>query len=175
MKNSNTQDVSFMRHIIFINNSINMVLAPHPCPTAPVLTNFDLSGKTAVVTGDCRGISLEVARGLCEAGANVAITYSSTPQAEADNIAAIIAAANNSRTVVAYKCDVKSKTEVQATVEKATAELGAVKLDIVVANAGTISSVTYLMSTSMGHAGRRKQRPRFSKDSRKKKKLRIED
>jgi NAD(P)-dependent dehydrogenase (short-subunit alcohol dehydrogenase family) len=106
---------------------------------------------------------------LCEAGANVAITYSSTPPAEADNIAAIIAAANNSRTVVAYKCDVKSKTEVQATVEKATAELGAVKLDIVVANAGTISSVTYLMSTSMGHAGRRKQRPRFSKDSRKKK------
>lgn len=26
MKNSNTQDVSFIRHIIFINNSINMVL-----------------------------------------------------------------------------------------------------------------------------------------------------
>jgi sorbose reductase len=113
-----------------------MVLAPHPCPSAPVLTHFDLSGKTAIVTGGCRGIGLEVARGLCEAGANVAITYTSTPPAEADNIAATIAAENEGRSVVAYKCNVKLKTEVEATIEKATAELGAGKLDIVVANAG---------------------------------------
>lgn len=113
-----------------------MVLAPHPCPSAPVLTHFDLSGKTAVVTGGCRGIGLEVARGLCEAGANVAITYTSTPPAEAESIAAAIAAANSGRSVVAYQCNVKSKMEVQATIEKVAAELGAGKLDIVVANAG---------------------------------------
>lgn len=113
-----------------------MVLAPHPCPNAPVLTHFDLSGKTAIVTGGCRGIGLEVARGLCEAGANVAITYTNTPPAEADSIAATIAAANKGRSVVAYKCNVKSKSEVQDTIEKATAELGFGKLDIVVANAG---------------------------------------
>lgn len=132
------------------------------------LTHFDLSGKTAVVTGGCRGIGLEVARGLCEAGANVAITYTSIPPAEPDGIAATIAAANNGRLVVAYKCDVKSKTEVQVTIEKATAELGAGKLDIVVAKEAPliifqlrkihkISSGKYLMSTSMRYSGQRKQ------------------
>src|SRR5260221_8902409 len=35
---------------------------------------FDLSGKTAVVTGGTRGIGLMIARGLLEAGAPVYIT-----------------------------------------------------------------------------------------------------
>lgn len=89
-----------------------MVLAPHPCPSAPILTHFSLSGKATLVTGGRRGIGLEVARGPCEAAANASITYTSTPPAEADHIAAALAAANKGRSVVAYKCDVKSKTEV---------------------------------------------------------------
>jgi sorbose reductase len=114
----------------------NMVLAPHPDPTKPVLSHFDLSGKTAIVTGGSRGIGLEVARGLCEAGAKVAITYSSTPIAEAEATAAAISSENSGRSVKAYKCNVRSKAEVQATLETATKELGRGKLDIVVANAG---------------------------------------
>ncbi|MGE3271086.1 MAG: glucose 1-dehydrogenase [Chloroflexota bacterium] len=40
----------------------------------PVLDLFRLDGRTAIVTGGSRGLGLEIARGLGEAGANVVIT-----------------------------------------------------------------------------------------------------
>ncbi|OTA59656.1 NAD(P)-binding protein [Hypoxylon sp. EC38] len=113
-----------------------MVLAPHPNPDAPVLSHFNLSGKTALVTGGCRGIGLEVARGLCEAGAKVAITYTSTPQKEADELAAQISSANEGRLVKAYKCNVRSREDVEAIVDTVVKEVGGGRLDILVANAG---------------------------------------
>ena len=39
-----------------------------------IMDLFDLSGKTAVVTGGSRGIGLMIARGLLEAGARVYIS-----------------------------------------------------------------------------------------------------
>ncbi|KAI0380614.1 short chain dehydrogenase reductase [Hypomontagnella monticulosa] len=113
-----------------------MVLSTHPNPSAPVLSHFSLSGKTALVTGGTRGIGLEVARGLAEAGCSaVAITYTHTDPAEADKIASSISASAEGKSkIVAYKCDVKSKDDVTETVERAAKEFG--KLDIVVANAG---------------------------------------
>jgi sorbose reductase len=116
-----------------------MGLPPHSNPQAPVLSHFSLSGKTALVTGGCRGIGLEVSRGLAEAGANVAITYTSTDPAKADAIAQELS--KSGAVVKAYKCDVKSKDDVEATVEKVTKELGAGKLDICVANAGIAAHI----------------------------------
>ncbi|KAI1099216.1 NAD(P)-binding protein [Jackrogersella minutella] len=121
-----------------------MVLAAHPNPDAPVLSHFSLAGKTALVTGGCRGIGLEVARGLCEAGAKVAITYTSTPPKDADELAAKISSANEGRLVKAYKCNVCSRADVEATVDAVVKEVGGGRLDILVANAGITENVAGL-------------------------------
>ncbi|KXH45237.1 alcohol dehydrogenase GroES-like domain-containing protein [Colletotrichum salicis] len=113
-----------------------MVLPSHPNPAAPVISHFDLSGKTAIVTGGTRGIGLEVARGLAEAGAKVAITYTSTDPAEADATAAKLSESGNGVLVKAYKCNVRNRAEVESVIETATKEVGGGKLDVVVANAG---------------------------------------
>lgn len=123
-----------------------MVLANHPNPKGPVLSHFDLTGKVAIITGGCRGIGLEVASGLAEAGANVAITYTSQKPVNADATAASLAAATG-RVVKALKCEVKSKDEVFATVDKVVADKELSpngRLDIVVANAGTASNTPAL-------------------------------
>lgn len=111
-----------------------MVLAAHPDPTAPVLSHFSLQGKMALITGASRGIGLQVATGLLEAGASVAITYSTTSETEIAALVASLSVANPGRTVKAYQCNVTDRAAVYAVVEAAAEALGG--LDVVVANAG---------------------------------------
>jgi len=116
-----------------------MVLAEHSKPSAPVLSHFSLAGKTALVTGASRGIGLEAARGLLEAGATVAITYSSTPELEvASTVASLSSIQSQPGTspVKAYKLNVTSRDEVFKVTQQAADEIGHGSLDIVVANAG---------------------------------------
>jgi NAD(P)-dependent dehydrogenase (short-subunit alcohol dehydrogenase family) len=42
-------------------------------PISQLIVQFSLQGRTALVTGGARGCGLAFARGLAEAGANVAI------------------------------------------------------------------------------------------------------
>ncbi|CAI7602593.1 oxidoreductase [Penicillium manginii] len=97
---------------------------------------FDLSGKVAIVTGGSRGIGLEVARGLAEAGANVAIIYNSSKTADAT--AAEIASTNNVK-AAAYQSDVTVQTNIEAAVKQVVKDFG--KLDIMIANSGIASCV----------------------------------
>jgi sorbose reductase len=102
-------------------------------PAAGVLSRFSLKGKIAVVTGGARGIGLEVVRGLAEAGADVALIYSSTK--EAPQIAADIAKDTGVR-VEAWQSDVASRKAISDTINDIATNFGNGALDIVIANSG---------------------------------------
>lgn len=119
----------------------NMPLAKPSDPSSHVLSHFSLKGKTACVTGGARGIGLEVCRALAEAGAAVALIYTSSK--DADETASKIAKETGS-TVKAYKSDVRDKTTITDTINQIAEDFG--KLDICVANAGIAAhhdSLTY--------------------------------
>jgi sorbose reductase len=99
-----------------------------------VNTQFSLKGKNAAVTGGVRGIGLAASKALAEAGANVAILYSSTK--DADAIAAKLAS-ETGVTVKAYKASVEKKDEITSVLKTIASDFGS--LDIVVANAGIAS------------------------------------
>jgi gluconate 5-dehydrogenase len=86
------------------------------------VTPFDLTGRTALVTGSTRGLGLALARGLAAAGARVAVNGRSADAAEA--VAASIPGA------LAAPFDVADEDAVAAGV----AALGPV--DVLVSNAG---------------------------------------
>ena len=88
---------------------------------------FDLTGKTALVTGATGGIGGAIARALHGQGATVAL--SGTRREALD----VLAAELNDRTHV-LPCNLADMTEVEALVPKAEEAMG--KLDILVANAG---------------------------------------
>jgi 3-oxoacyl-[acyl-carrier protein] reductase len=92
-----------------------------------------LKGKKALVTGASRGIGAAIAKGLAAEGADVAITYEKSADRAAEVVRAIEALG---RRAVAIKADSADAAAVQASVDKAAAELGG--LDILVNNAGIL-------------------------------------
>ncbi|KAK9366196.1 NAD(P)-binding protein [Lipomyces kononenkoae] len=111
---------------------------------APVLQQFSLRGKIAAVTGGARGIGLEIVRGLAEAGADVALIYSASLDAE--KTAAEIAAETGVR-VKAYQSDVSNRSVIAETMNQIADEFGHGRLDIVVANSGVCANVPSLEYT----------------------------
>jgi NAD(P)-dependent dehydrogenase (short-subunit alcohol dehydrogenase family) len=92
--------------------------------------SFDLTGKTALVTGGSAGIGLGMAEGLARAGAGVAIWGRS----EAKLDAAKQQLEQHGGTVVAIPCDVGDEAQVDRAFSDTVAQLGHV--DTCIANAG---------------------------------------
>ncbi len=92
---------------------------------------FDLSNKTAIVTGGSRGIGKEMAEGLAEAGANLMLCARRAEWLE-DTVREFEGKGFNVAGVV---CDVAKPDEVQAVVDQTVTKFGAV--DILINNAGT--------------------------------------
>jgi 2-dehydro-3-deoxy-D-gluconate 5-dehydrogenase len=91
---------------------------------------FDLAGKVAVVTGGNGGIGLGIARGLAEAGADIAVVGRN--QAKSDAAAAGLKACGVK--AISVTADVTDKSAVAAMVARVARELG--RIDILVNNAG---------------------------------------
>jgi NAD(P)-dependent dehydrogenase (short-subunit alcohol dehydrogenase family) len=90
-----------------------------------------LTHQVALVTGGSRGIGAAIAKRLADDGADVALTYVSTPE-RAQWVAAEIQATG--RRALAIHADSAHVAAVTAAVERTAAELG--RLDILVNNAG---------------------------------------
>ncbi|MSO35337.1 MAG: glucose 1-dehydrogenase [Acidobacteria bacterium] len=91
---------------------------------------FDLTGRVAIVTGGSRGLGLEMAAGLAEAGASLMLCA----RREEWLTPAIADLRGRGFTVEGMTCDVSNAADVQAVVDKAIAAYG--RLDILVNNAG---------------------------------------
>ena len=99
--------------------------------TVPALSElFTLAGRVAIVTGGSRGLGLEMAEGLAEAGASLMLCARRaewlTPAVTAMRAQGFI--------VDGMLCDVSKAADVQAVVDATVARFG--KVDVLVNNAG---------------------------------------
>jgi 2-deoxy-D-gluconate 3-dehydrogenase len=94
---------------------------------------FDLSGRTALVTGCRRGIGKAATVALAAAGADV-VGVSASLEEESEVAAAVEA---HGRSFAAYRCDLGNRAEVHQLV--ASVRRDHERIDILVNNAGTIA------------------------------------
>ena len=91
---------------------------------------FDLSGRTAIVTGSGRGLGRAMALGLAGAGANVVVSARTAAQVE-ETVAMITAAGGDAHGIV---FDALARSECRRLIDEAVACYG--RLDVMVVNHG---------------------------------------
>jgi NAD(P)-dependent dehydrogenase (short-subunit alcohol dehydrogenase family) len=90
---------------------------------------FDLTGKTAIVTGSSRGIGRAIAEAMARAGANVVV--SSRKLDASEEVAAAIRKEGKEATAIA--CHIGKREDCEALVKQTRAKYG--KIDVLVCNA----------------------------------------
>ncbi len=96
----------------------------------PILKEYNLEGKVAIITGGGRGIGKAIALTLAEAGADIVVAARTVEQIDqtAEEIISL------GRRAIAIQTDVTKFEQVDKMAEKALAEMG--KVDILVNNVG---------------------------------------
>lgn len=94
---------------------------------------FDLTGKTAIITGSSRGIGKAIAEEMATQGANVVI--SSRKPGPCQEVAGAINEAQGRDCAIAVPANISSKEDLQRLVDETTAKFG--QIDIVVCNAAS--------------------------------------
>lgn len=94
---------------------------------------FDLSGKSAIITGSSRGIGKAIAEAMAEQGAKV--TISSRKPGPCQEVAAALNEKHGDGTAIAIPANISEKAELQAMVNATNEAFG--KVDIVVCNAAS--------------------------------------
>jgi len=98
----------------------------------PVKQLFDLSGRTAIITGGSRGLGLQIAEALGEMGAKLALT--ARKKDELDQAVAHLA--KKGIEAHAFVCDMGKRDTIPGAFDRMLAKLG--RLDILVNNAGAV-------------------------------------
>jgi 3-oxoacyl-[acyl-carrier protein] reductase len=94
----------------------------------------ELSGKVALVTGGSRGIGAAIAKALADDGADVAISYSASPDKATQVVNDLLGKGVRAH---AFKADQANAKEVEALVKSVVERFG--RLDILVNNAGVFA------------------------------------
>lgn len=94
---------------------------------------FDLTGKSAIITGSSRGIGKAIAEAMADQGARV--TISSRKPGPCEEVAAAINAKHGDGTAIAVPANISSKEDLQNLVDETNAAFG--KVDIAVCNAAS--------------------------------------
>lgn len=97
----------------------------------PGIKQFDLTGKSAIVTGGSKGLGEAMAAGLASAGADVLLASRNADEAEA---AAKQIAEDFGHKAVGVAADVTQPDQVAAMTERALSDFG--RIDILINNAG---------------------------------------
>ncbi|MEX0371345.1 MAG: SDR family NAD(P)-dependent oxidoreductase, partial [Tateyamaria sp.] len=98
----------------------------------PVLDTFDLSGKTALVTGAKRGIGRGMAEALAEAGADIiGVSATLAPGSEVQQSVQAMG-----RSFTPYACDFSDRAAVKSFAAQVLSDHP--QIDILINNAGTI-------------------------------------